>query len=116
MDVYYVLIIFAIAGLGAFWFLYTSIKNLDKKVFRHTAENDASLAELDDSTDKCMEMLSRLSAKVQELDKEMEIARDAIENWSEAGKLARKSEEDFNEGLNNILSYQPNVKQKGEEN
>ena len=119
-NVYYALIIFAIAGLGVFWFLATSIKNLNLNLHVHSADNNERLSVLDDGVDKCMDMISKLTVKVQEHDKELEqiteIAKEAIVNWSEAGKLARKSEEDFNEGLNNILNFQPNVKQKGDEN
>ena len=56
-----------------------------------------------------------LFCKVDELDRELETAREALAEWKEAGELARKSEKDFNEGLNNILSYQPGVSKKGDE-
>jgi len=128
--IYYTLGIFAIAGLGAFWFLYTSIKRLDMKIHLHSAQNERSLAELDDSMDKCMELISRISAKtveyevelqgigtkVNDLDDLMNTAREAMAEWSEAAKVARKSEEDFNDGLNNILNFQPGVTKKGDDN
>ena len=98
-------VLFVMVCAGGFAYLYMCIRS-DRMM----------LHKLDERMTVYQEMFAKLSAKVQELDKEMEVSREAIENWSEAGKLARKSEEDFNEGLNNILSYQPNVKQKGEEN
>ena len=110
MEVYILaIILFLMVCAGAFFYLYFCIKA--DRVLIH---------KLDDSLNRYADMLSSLTVKVQEHDKELEqiteIAKEAIVNWSEAGKLARKSEEDFNEGLNNILNFQPNVKQKGEEN
>ena len=49
------------------------------------------------------------------LETEMETARAAMNEWYEAGKLAVKTEKDFNEGLNNILNFQPGVTKKGDE-
>ena len=98
-------VLFGMVCAGGFAYLYMCIRS-DRTIIR----------KLDDSMTVYQEMFAKLSAKVQELDKEMDLSREAVENWSEAGKLARKSEEDFNEGLNNILNFQPNVKQKGEEN
>ena len=91
--------------VGAFAYLYMCIKS-DREL----------LHKLDDGMTVYQEMFAKLSAKVQELDKELDTSRDAIAEWTEAGKLARKSEEDFNEGLNNILNFQPVAKQKGEKN
>ena len=62
-----------------------------------------------------MDVISKLTANLQKMDEELNTAREAMAEWSEAGKMARKSEEDFNEGLNNILNFQP-VKQKGDKN
>ena len=53
--------------------------------------------------------------EIEALDTEFDKVRDAIADWSEAGKLAAKSEKDFNDGLNNLLNYQPGVIKKGEE-
>lgn len=71
----------------------------------------------------CLKMVSSLGDQLQKQQKSLDKAwetleeyHEALEDWAEAGKLARKSEEDFNEGLNNILNYQPNVKQKGDKN
>ena len=89
---------------GAFAYLYMCIKS-DREL----------LHKLDDGMTVYQEMFAKLSAKVQELDKELDTSRDAIAEWTEAGKLARKSEEDFNEGLNNILNFQPGVTNKGGE-
>lgn len=98
-------VLFGMGCAGCFAYLYMCIRS-DRALIR----------KLDEKMTVYQEMFAKLSAKVQELDKEMEVSREAVENWSEAGKLARKSEEDFNEGLNNILNFQPGVKQKGEEN
>ena len=57
-----------------------------------------------------------LYERVDDLDREMATARAAMEEWKEAGELAKKSEKDFNEGLNNIINYQPVVSKKGDEN
>ena len=53
--------------------------------------------------------------EIEALDTEFDKDRDAIADWSEAGKLAAKNEKDFNEGLNNLLNYQPGVSKKGDE-
>ena len=53
--------------------------------------------------------------EIEALDTEFDKVRDAIADWSEAGKLAAKNEKDFNDGLNNLLNYQPGVIKKGEE-
>ena len=55
-----------------------------------------------------------LYERVDDLDREMATARAAMEEWKEAGQIARKSELDFNEGLNNILNFQPGVSKKGD--
>ena len=75
-----------------------------------------TITNLDSTVGNCVNVISKLTAKVQELDTEMDTARDAMSEWSEAGKIARKSEEDFNEGLNNILNFQPGVTKKGDKN
>ena len=111
-SIYIILIMFGIVGCGAFWYICVSLKRMAVRLEDHQRD----LAIHEKTIERCMDMMSSLSAKVQELDKEMGTAREAIENWSEAGKIARKSEEDFNEGLNNILNFQPNVKHKGDEN
>ena len=104
-NVYYILMIFGIILMGYFWYLSVQLKRLDMKYW-----------ELEHTVDNCTEVLSKVTEKVHELDKEMETSREAVENWSEAAKIARKSEEDYNEGLNNILNFQPTVKQKGDKN
>ena len=55
-----------------------------------------------------------LYERIDDLDREMATARAAMEEWKEAGQIARKSELDFNEGLNNILNFQPGVSKKGD--
>ena len=106
MEIYILCGVLSLMGcVGAFAYLYMCIKS-DRKL----------LHKLDDGMTVYQEMFAKLSAKVQELDKEMDTSREAMAEWSEAGKLARKSEEDFNEGLNNILNFQPVSKQKGDKN
>ena len=106
MEIYILCgVLFLMLCVGAFAYLYMCIKS-DRKL----------LHKLDDGMTVYQEMFAKLSAKVQELDKEMDTSREAMAEWSEAGKLARKSEEDFNEGLNNILNFQPVSKQKGDKN
>lgn len=111
-NIYYILMMAAIVGMGCFVFLGTQIKRMAINMMEH----EHRLASLDRITENHMDMISKLCAKVQDLDKEMDTARDAMSEWSEAGKLARKSEEDFNEGLNNILNFQPGVTKKGDKN
>ena len=55
-----------------------------------------------------------LYERVDDLDRELATARAAMEEWKEAGRIAHKSELDFNEGLNNILNFQPGVSKKGD--
>lgn len=106
MEIYILCgVLFLMLCVGAFAYLYMCIKS-----------DRALLHKLDDGMTVYQEMFAKLSAKVQELDKEMDTSREAMAEWSEAGKLARKSEEDFNEGLNNILNFQPVSKQKGDKN
>ena len=105
MEIYILCgVLFLMLCVGAFAYLYMCIKS-DREL----------LHKLDDGMTVYQEMFAKLSAKVQELDKELDTSRDAIAEWTEAGKLARKSEEDFNEGLNNILNFQPGVTNKGGE-
>ena len=105
MEIYILCgVLFLMLCVGAFAYLYMCIAS-DRKLIR----------KLDDGMTVYQEMFAKLSAKVQELDKELDTSRDAIAEWTEAGKLARKSEEDFNEGLNNILNFQPGVTNKGGE-
>ena len=105
MEIYILCgVLFLMVCVGAFAYLYMCIKS-----------DRALLHKLDDGMTVYQEMFAKLSAKVQELDKELDTSRDAIAEWTEAGKLARKSEEDFNEGLNNILNFQPGVTNKGGE-
>lgn len=56
-----------------------------------------------------------LTAMITGLESEMETARAAMNEWYEAGKIALKSEKDFNEGLNNIINFQPGVSKKGDD-
>lgn len=56
-----------------------------------------------------------LTAMIAGLESEMETARAAMNEWYEAGKIALKSEKDFNEGLNNIINFQPGVSKKGDD-
>ena len=106
MEIYILCgVLFLMLCVGAFAYLYMCIKS-----------DRALLHKLDDGMTVYQEMFAKLSAKVQELDKELDTSRDAIAEWTEAGKMARKSEEDFNEGLNNILNFQPGSKQKGDKN
>lgn len=111
-NLYYILMMAAIIGMGCFVFLAMQIKRLAVNMMEH----EHRIASLEKMTDNCMDLVSKLTANVHALDKEMDTARDAMSEWSEAGKIARKSEEDFNEGLNNILNFQPGVKQKGDKN
>lgn len=111
-NIYYILMMAAIVGMGCFVFLGMQIKRMAINMMEH----EHRLASLDRITENHMDMISKLCAKVQDLDKEMDTSREAVENWSEAAKIARKSEEDYNEGLNNILNFQPTVKQKGDKN
>lgn len=105
MEIYILCgVLFLMVCVGAFAYLYMCIKS-----------DRALLHKLDDGMTVYQEMFAKLSAKVKELDKELDTSRDAIAEWTEAGKLARKSEEDFNEGLNNILNFQPGVTNKGGE-
>ena len=91
--------------IGGFMYLYMCIRS-DRTLIH----------KLDEKMTVYEQMFAKLSAKVQELDKEMDTSREAMAEWSEAGKMARKSEEDFNEGLNNILNFQPIAKGKGDKN
>jgi len=111
-EIYYILGIFAITAIGLYAYLSIQIKRLDMKF--NTCMTDARNFEV--VTGKCVDMVSSLSAKVQELDKELDTAREAMTEWSEAGKIARKTEQDFNDGLNNILNFQPGVTKKGDGN
>ena len=106
MEIYILCgVLFLMVCVGAFSYLYMCIRS-DRTL----------LHKLDEKMTVYEQMFAKLSAKVQELDKELDTSRDAIAEWTEAGKLARKSEEDFNEGLNNILNFQPVAKGKGDEN
>ncbi len=98
-------VLFLMVCAGAFAYLYMCIRS--DRILIHKLDEKMTVYE---------QMFAKLSAKVQELDKEMDTSREAMTEWSEAGKLARKSEEDFNEGLNNILNFQPVSKQKGDKN
>ena len=111
-SIYYILIMFAIVMMGYFWYIVAQLKRLVLNI----RELEHRVSTLEKMTDNCMDLVSKLTANVHALDKEMDTARDAMSEWSEAGKIARKSEEDFNEGLNNILNFQPGVTKKGDKN
>ena len=105
MEIYILCgVLFLMVCVGAFAYLYMCIRS--DRILLHMLDEKMTVYE---------QMFAKLSAKVQEMDKEMDTSREAMAEWSEAGKIARKSEEDFNEGLNNILNFQP-VKQKGDKN
>ena len=111
-EVYYILVMFGIVLLGYFWFFSTQLKKLDMKAI----EYEKRLGAVEHILDNALDVISKLTANLQKMDEELNTAREAMTEWSEAGKMARKNEEDFNEGLNNILNFQPNVKHKGEKN
>jgi len=111
-NIYYILMIFAIVMVGYFVYLAFQLKRLDMKYWEH----EKRISSLEHIMDNCMDLISKLTANVHALDTEMNTAREAMSEWSEAGKIARKSEEDFNEGLNNILNFQPGVTKKGDKN
>ena len=79
------------------------------------------VTELRKRLDGEIDLISHLTAEISDMkirlnyaDKKFDLYQEALEDWSEAGKLARQSEQDFNEGLNNILNFQPGTTKKGD--
>ena len=79
-NLYYILMMVAIIGMGCFVFLAMQIKRLALNMMEH----EHQLASLDKITENHMDMISKLCVKVQELDKELDSYRQAMQDWSEA--------------------------------
>lgn len=77
--------------------------------------NDAGHKELDESMDKCFDMVSKLSAETAELKRKMEAVDEVMEDFAEAGKQSKANEQAISEGINNILNYAPAIFKKGDE-